>query len=132
MFTSRQPFLQRALPAVRTSRIPIKSRPFQRSFTSTNTNLQTKPASQPSPHGNFYRSHGRALFKSLTLAFFSYQVFYWAWITLEAETTKDEKRKIITGLEEEVRLLASGKGSHVLKTREGEGSGKRLLEEEKT
>src|SRR6266516_5501855 len=28
--------------------------------------------STPSPHTSFYRTHGRALFKALTLAFFTY------------------------------------------------------------
>ena len=48
------------------------------------------------------------------MAFLSYQIFYWAWITLEAEDSKDEKRAIIKSLEEEARLLGSGVGSHRL------------------
>ncbi|KEF51393.1 uncharacterized protein A1O9_12542, partial [Exophiala aquamarina CBS 119918] len=54
---------------------------------------------------NVYRSHGRALFKALTLAFFSYQVIYWAWLILETEELKDHKDREIKALENEVRLL---------------------------
>jgi len=60
---------------------------------------------QPSPSSNFYRTHGRALFKALTLAFFSYQVVYWAWLTLETEELRDQKNREIKALEAEVRLL---------------------------
>ncbi|KAK5050992.1 hypothetical protein LTR84_003551 [Exophiala bonariae] len=54
---------------------------------------------------NFYRSHGRALFKALTLAFFSYQVVYWSWLTLETEELKANKDQEIKSLETQVRLL---------------------------
>lgn len=43
---------------------------------------------------------------------------------MEAEAYKDEKTRTIHGLEEEVRLLSNGQGTHVL-----EGK-KRMLEEE--
>jgi hypothetical protein len=59
----------------------------------------------PNPHTNFYKTHGRALFKALTLAFFTYQVCYWAWLVLETEEIKDQKRREIKSLEGEVRLL---------------------------
>lgn len=45
-------------------------------------------------------------------------------MTLEAEAYKDEKTSTIHSLEEEVRLLSSGQGTHNL-----EGK-KRLLDEE--
>lgn len=80
---------------------------------------------KPSPHGAYYKTHGRALFKSLTLAFLSYQIFYWAWLTLESEMYKDEKNRTIHELEGEVRMLSSGQGTHVL-----DGGKKRLLDEE--
>lgn len=82
--------------------------------TSTNTNTSTTPsptptaaATRPAAGGstNFYRTHGRALFKALTLAFFSYQIIYWAWLTLETEEIKDQKNREIAALEDQVRLL---------------------------
>ena len=86
---------------------------------------------------SFYRTHGRALFKALTLAFFTYQVLYWAWLSLETEEAKDSKNREIRALEGEVRLLDEGRKSHgealkkvVRETGEGEGS-KRILEEPK-
>ena len=45
------------------------------------------------------------MFKSLTLAFFTYQVVYWAWLTLETEEIKDRTNQEIKSLESEVRLL---------------------------
>ncbi|EXJ96370.1 hypothetical protein A1O1_01496 [Capronia coronata CBS 617.96] len=54
---------------------------------------------------NFYRTHGRALLKALTLAFLTYQIAYWAWLTLETEEIKDQKNREIKSLENEVRLL---------------------------
>lgn len=63
----------------------------------------------PNPHTNFYRTHGRALLKALTLAFFTYQVVYWAWLTLDTEETKAEKSREIEKLEGEVRLLDEGR-----------------------
>ena len=84
--------------------------------------------SDPKAHVNFYRTHGRALFKALTLAFFSYQVFYWAWLTFEAEETKDQKTWEIRSLEGEVKLLDEGRKSH---RPAKDAEGKRLLEEAK-
>jgi hypothetical protein len=79
----------------------------------------TSPNSQsPNPHTNFYKTHGRALFKALTLAFFTYQVCYWAWLVLETEEIKDQKRREIKSLEGEVRLLNEGK-SQLPKGRHG-------------
>ncbi|KAK5092458.1 hypothetical protein LTR70_005419 [Exophiala xenobiotica] len=82
----------------------------------------SRPAKSPSPSTNFYKSHSRALFKNLTMAFLSYQIFYWAWLTFETEAMKDEKGAEIRALEGEVRLLGSGRGTHVLE-------GKRLLDD---
>lgn len=62
-------------------------------------------ATRPGGSTNFYRTHGRALFKALTLAFFSYQVIYWAWLTLETEEIKDQKNREIAALEDQVRQL---------------------------
>ena len=75
--------------------------------TSTFRAQQQEPPlrSDPKAHTNFYRTHGRALFKALTLAFLSFQVFYWCWLTVEAEYEKNGKEKEINGLEGEVRLL---------------------------
>lgn len=80
---------------------------------------------RPSPHSSFYKTHGRALFKSLTLAFLSYQTFYWYWLLIESESAKDAKEVVIKELREEVRLLGSGVGSHTLAEQ-----GKRVLEED--
>lgn len=64
-----------------------------------------QPHNAPEQPVNVYRSHGRALFKALTLAFFSYQVVYWGWLILETEELKDHKDREIKALENEVRLL---------------------------
>lgn len=95
--------------------------------------------SDPAAHRNFYKSHGRALFKALTLAFFSYQVFYWAWIALQAEEMKDQKDYEIRALEGEVKLLEEGRKSHRPSSLDaasesgagGDSQGKRLLEDVK-
>lgn len=107
-----------------TLQIPILRTAIHRQLSSSTVFRAQTGATRPSVHGTYYKTHGRALFKSLTLAFLSYQIFYWIWLTLEAEAYKDEKTRTIHGLEEEVRLLSSGQGSHVL-----EGK-KRLLDEE--
>ena len=74
------------------------------------------PNSRPrNPHTDFYRTHGRALFKALTLAFFTYQVCYWVWLVLETEEIKDQKSREIKSLEGEVRLLDEGRRSHLPK-----------------
>lgn len=81
--------------------------------TSTNTSTPSTStaatdggaATRPGGSTNFYRTHGRALFKALTLAFFSYQVIYWAWLTLETEEIKDQKNREIAALEDQVRQL---------------------------
>lgn len=99
------------------------SRPF--THTTIRTAAASDPPKRPSPHTSFYKTHGRALFKSLTLAFFSYQTFYWYWLLIESESEKDEKDVRIKALKEEVRLLANGVGSHTLTS-----GGKRVLEED--
>ncbi|KAJ9602259.1 hypothetical protein H2200_013114 [Cladophialophora chaetospira] len=67
---------------------------------------------QPERPVNFYRTHGRAFAKVVTLAFLTYQISYWAWLTLETEEIKDRKNREIKSLEEEVRLLEEGRKSH--------------------
>lgn len=119
--------IARNLPLPSAARIKPTQSVRHRTITSTAILSKTAPARPAQSHPNFYRTHGRALFKCLTLAFLSYQVFYWSWVTLESETMKDQKRLEIKRLEEEVKLLGSGKGSHVL--RADKGDGKRLLEE---
>ncbi len=74
------------------------------------------------PHRAYYQTHGRALFKCLTLAFLTYQIVYWTWLTLETEEIKDQKNREIRGLEGEVKLLEEGRWSHVAGEREGKGS----------
>ena len=78
---------------------------------------------QGSPHITFYKVYGRALLKALTLAFLSYQVVYWAWLTLETEELKDQKNVEVRTLENEVRLMETGRNGHL-------GGEKRLLEED--
>lgn len=69
---------------------------------------------------NFYRTHGRALFKALTLAFLAYQVCYWGWLTLETEEIKRGVESEMANLEGEVRRLQEGReGRRILE--EGEG-----------
>ena len=74
------------------------------------------------PRYNFYKTHGRAFFKTFTLAFLSYQIIYWFWLTIEAEEEQDTKKAEIQSLEGEVRLLRGGRGTH--------GVGQRVLEED--
>lgn len=83
-------------------KLPSLARPF-----STSRPLRQRPAGHAAEEQpvNFYRSHGRALFKALTLAFFSYQIVYWGWLTLETEELKAHKDQEIKSLESEVRLL---------------------------
>lgn len=104
--------------------LPTRTKQFiRRANPITNHNFHTSPVRQQSPplspqpserpsasrapnlHTSFYRTHGRALFKALTLAFFTYQVVYWAWLVLETEELKEHKSREIRGLEGEVRLL---------------------------
>lgn len=103
-------FAGRSLRLYQTSRLPSKFRTTTRSFATTRSLRQTfAPDDKPV---NFYRSHGRALFKALTLAFLSYQIAYWAWLTLETEEIKAQKDQEITTLENEVRLLDESRRSH--------------------
>ena len=66
----------------------------------------------PSPHRNFYKTHGRAFFKVLTLAFLTYQLVYYVWLVLEAEDVQDQAGREIKGLEGEIRLLAENSDIH--------------------
>lgn len=47
----------------------------------------------------------------MTLAFLTYQIAYWAWLTLETEEIKDQKNREIKTLEQEVRLLDESRKS---------------------
>ncbi|KAH0848065.1 hypothetical protein FOPE_01909 [Fonsecaea pedrosoi] len=69
-------------------------------------------SSAPERPVNFYSTHGRAFFKAITLAFLTYQIAYWAWLTVETEYLKDEKNREIRSLEQEVRLLDEGRKAH--------------------
>ena len=88
------------------------ARPFvlpTRTFTGTRPLRQRYAAEKPP---SIYQTHGRAIFKAITLAFFSYQVVYWAWLILETEEIKDQKNREIKSLEQEVRLLDEGRKAH--------------------
>jgi len=84
--------------------------PYQRAFNSYSP--QKQQHSDPDARPSIYRTHGRALLKALTLAFLTYQVVYWTWLTLETEEIKDSKNREIRSLENEVRLLDEGRKSH--------------------
>ncbi|KIX00271.1 uncharacterized protein Z518_10410 [Rhinocladiella mackenziei CBS 650.93] len=92
--------------------VPFRS--TSRSLNTTPPLRQPKSASNTSPEQpvNFYKVYGRALFKSLTLAFLSYQIAYWTWLTLETEDIKDQKNREIKSLEREVRLLDESRKAH--------------------
>jgi hypothetical protein len=93
---------------------------------------QSSPSARPSnPHRGFYQTHGRALFKALTLAFFTYQVVYWAWLTLETEDIKDKKNREIKSLEGELRLLDEGRKAHRPDAATKQAPGGKVLLEEK-
>jgi len=70
------------------------------------------PSEAPEKPLNFYKTHGRAFFKAITLAFLTYQIAYWAWLTLETEEIKDQKNREIKSLEREVRLLEENRKGH--------------------
>lgn len=62
------------------------------------------------------------------MAFLTYQIVYWTWLTLETEEIKDQKSREIKGLEGEVKLLDEGRKGRLaegLETKEtGRKSGK--------
>jgi hypothetical protein len=119
--TSRSQYLRPA--ALRTT---LLHRSSVKSFTTTplarTSDLHRR---QTSPHVTYYQTHGRALFKCLTLAFLTYQIVYWTWLTLETEEIKDQKNREIKELEREVKLLEEGRKSHLAEGREGKGSGEK-------
>ena len=97
--------------------LPTRSRTPQipsRAFTTTLRKLQNQYSHPNEPQRpSFYRTHGRAFFKSFTLAFLTYQIIYWFWLTIESEEIRDTKDAEIKGLEGEVRLLDEGRKGHV-------------------
>ena len=106
---------------MRTLRPLVQFRPSQgrvlssplRSFRTTAPRAQPQFGStQPERPVNFYRTHGRAFAKVLTLAFLTYQITYWTWLMLKTEEIRDQKNREIKSLEAEVRLLDEGRKSH--------------------
>lgn len=84
-----------------------------RTYTISHPRLQ-QPYQPPNPQPyNFYRTHGRAFFKCITLAFLTFQFCHWAWLVVEAEEEKDVQDAQIRSLEGEVRLLDEGRKSHL-------------------
>jgi hypothetical protein len=115
--TSSRPTLPRQPLSLSRALSTTPPRPDEHNLSSPSRPQQTSPPT-PATHPtyfaapkpdyssrNFYRTHGRALFKTLTLAFFTYQVLYWAWLTLETEEIKHGKNEEIGRLESEVRVL---------------------------
>ncbi|ERF68086.1 hypothetical protein EPUS_06897 [Endocarpon pusillum Z07020] len=98
--------------------LPFSTRPFTTTSPILTSDLYS---SRSNPHRAYYQTHGRALFKCLTLAFLTYQVVYWTWLTLETEEIKDQKNREIKALEGEFRLLDEGRRSHLAERREGKG-----------
>jgi hypothetical protein len=86
----------------------------------SNPNPSQQDYTDEPPRYNFYRTHGRAFFKSFTLAFLTYQMVHWLWLLFESEQEKDERDAEIRRLQGEVRLLDEGRGSHTSRgTRDG-------------
>jgi hypothetical protein len=108
---------------------PALSPPHRRPFHTTPPKSQPPPEPnsyypEPQPsHRTFYRIYSRAIFKAFTLAFLTYQIVYWYWLTIESDEERDELEREIKGLEGAVRLLSGQEGRH------GGGGEKRLLEE---
>ncbi|KAF7514155.1 hypothetical protein GJ744_004480 [Endocarpon pusillum] len=98
--------------------LPSSTRPFTTTSPTLTSDLYS---SRSNPHRAYYQTHGRALFKCLTLAFLTYQVVYWTWLTLETEEIKDQKNREIKALEAEFRLLDEGRRSHLAEGRGGKG-----------
>lgn len=109
-------------PAVLRTYLPahLFTKPFP---TTPPTRISALNPPRTNPHGAYYQTHGRALFKCLTLAFLTYQIVYWTWLTLETEEIKGQKNREIRGLEGEVRSLEEGRKVHLGELREGRGRG---------
>ena len=92
----------------------ITLRPPQYSFLHTSRTLRSShpPSRQSSPHYTFYAIYGRAIFKSLTLAFLTYQVLYWLWLTVETVNIMDAQKAEIRSLESEAKMLDEGRKAH--------------------
>ncbi|KAG0124391.1 hypothetical protein HOY82DRAFT_573149 [Tuber indicum] len=55
-----------------------------------------------SPHVVFYKDFGGPVAKVFLMAFFTYQVTYWAWLKLEKEEERREKEEEVSAIEQEV------------------------------
>ncbi|PSS25222.1 hypothetical protein M430DRAFT_33007 [Amorphotheca resinae ATCC 22711] len=63
-----------------------------------------------SPHIGFYKTFARPIAKVLLMATFTYQLAYFAWVKLEKEEIKSERRAEIESLEKQLEELTKGKG----------------------
>ena len=109
-------------PAIlRTTLRPRSSKPFTTTLPTRTPDLNPP---RSNPHRAYYRTHGRALFKCLTLAFLTYQTVYWTWLLLETEEIKDRKNREIEGLQGEVRLLQEERRGQLTEGRGTEGPSK--------
>ncbi|KAK0751988.1 hypothetical protein B0T18DRAFT_81204 [Schizothecium vesticola] len=59
----------------------------------------------PSATGDFYKTFTRPVAKCLLFALFTYQLTYWAWLKLEQDEIKMERRAEIAQLENQVEAL---------------------------
>ncbi|KAI9648312.1 hypothetical protein NHQ30_002945 [Ciborinia camelliae] len=75
----------------------------QRRFASSET---------PSPTASllraFYKTFTRPIAKTLLMATFIYQLTYWAWVKLEKDELKEDKRREIKELEAELEKVSGG------------------------
>ncbi|KAK1766088.1 hypothetical protein QBC33DRAFT_541780 [Phialemonium atrogriseum] len=62
-------------------------------------------STRPSPVTDFYKTFTRPVAKTLLLAVFTYQLAYWAWVKLEQDEIKAERREEISQLEAQVQSL---------------------------
>ncbi|KAJ4388992.1 hypothetical protein N0V93_006454 [Gnomoniopsis smithogilvyi] len=94
--------------AIRPStRCLVVPRPLQRRFASSEQ--------QPSHLAQFYKTFTRPVAKVLLMAFFTYQLAYWAWVKLEADEIMAEREAYIAQLEDEIAFynLPENKGELV-------------------
>ncbi|KAK5460854.1 hypothetical protein LTS15_002917 [Exophiala xenobiotica] len=96
----------------RSTRTLSTTHPFRQQAQPQPPYPSSSDAPAPEKPVNFYKTHGRAFFKAITLAFLTYQIAYWAWLTLETEEIKDQKNREIKSLEREVRLLEENRKGH--------------------
>lgn len=89
------------------------------------TRTYATASKQPGPTSRFYKTFTRPIAKTLVIAVFTYQFFYWGWVKLEMDEHQQKTDAEIADLEAKVSVFDKARKTGEAATKVEEGPKKK-------